>query len=150
MAIAIVRVAEVVEVVEHEIHILLFFTLQVVDDSLILVHFDADVGVSLPRNCPWLNKASCLLVHVVASLCSRHIMPHIRVQPLLPPAHRLIIEFAALFLQLVVADVECVSAEAVVAHSHLILLSIQMIEHLIVVLVVIINPDATGIVIDLL
>lgn len=43
-------VVEVVEVVEHEVHVFLFLALQVVDDSLVLVHLNSDMGVCLPGN----------------------------------------------------------------------------------------------------
>ena len=38
---------EIIEVVEHQVHVLLFFTLQMVNDPLIFVYLDSNVGVSL-------------------------------------------------------------------------------------------------------
>ena len=138
--------AEIVEVVKHQVHVLLLLTLQVVDYSLILMDLDPDVRVRLPGYGPGFDEAARLLVHIVAALRSGDVVPDIRVQPLLPPPHRLVVELATLLLQLVVAHVERVAAEAVVAHPHLILLSVQMVEHLVVVLVIIINAG----IIDLL
>jgi len=40
-------IIKVVEVVEHEVHVLLLLTLEMVNDALVFVHLDADVGVSL-------------------------------------------------------------------------------------------------------
>jgi len=116
--------AEIVEVVEHEVHVLLLLALQMVDDSLIFVHLDSDVCVSLAGNGSRFDKTSCLLVHVVATMGGRIIGSLVGVQSLLSPAHGLVVEFTALFLKLVIAHVKGVSSEAVVAHPHLILLSI--------------------------
>jgi len=132
-------VAEIVEIVEHEIHIFLLLALQVMDNSLILVHLDPDVRVGLPRYGSRLDETSRLLVHVVASLRGGDVMSNVCVEALLSSAHGLVVEFAALLLELIITDVKCVSAKAVVAHPHLILLTIQMIEHLVIVLVVIVD-----------
>lgn len=45
-------------------------------------------------------------------------------------------------MQLIVTNIECVTSEAMITHSHLILLSVQMVDHIVVVLVVIINTSA--------
>lgn len=69
----------------------------------------------------------------------------IGIEALLPSAHRLIVELSALLLQLVITNIESISAQAMisVAHSHLILLlAVQMVHHLVVVLVVIIDAGA--------
>jgi len=116
------------------------------NDSLILVNFNANVRVCLPRNSSRFNEASSFLVHIVATLCCRDVVADIGVQAFLPSAHGLIVELTTLLLQLVIANVECVSSETVVAHPHLILLSIQMVQHLIIILVVIIYTNATSIV----
>lgn len=57
---------EVVEVVEHEIHVFLFLSLEVVDDALVFVHFNSDVSIRLPRYGSGLHEV--VFVHVVASL----------------------------------------------------------------------------------
>lgn len=109
-----------------------------VDNSLILVNFDPDVGVRLSRNSPRLDKASGILIHVIASLGCRNVMCPIRVQTFLPPTHRLVVEFPTLFLKLVITNIECVPPKTVIAHSNLIGLSVQMVEHLVVILVIIV------------
>lgn len=85
---------------------------------MILVHLDPYMSICLPRNCPRLDKVARLLIHIIATLSRRHIMLAIRIQAFLPPTHRLIVELAALLLELIVADVESVAAEAVVAVAH--------------------------------
>ena len=47
-------------------------------------------------------------------------------------------------MQLIVTNIECVTSEAMITHSHLILLSVQMVDHIVVVLVVIINTSAAA------
>lgn len=113
-----------------------------VNDSLVFVNFDSDVGVGLTRYGSWLDEAARLLVHVVAALGRGNVVANIRIQALLPPPHGLIVKLARLLLQLVIAYVKCVAAEAVVAHPHLILLAIQMVDHLVIILVVIVNAGA--------
>ena len=77
LASLIVCRAEIVEVIKHQIHILLFLTLQMMDDSLILMNFNSDMSICLPRNSPWLNKATCFLIHIIATLCCRNIVSNI-------------------------------------------------------------------------
>lgn len=131
-----VCIIEVVEVVEHEVHVILLFMLQMVYDALILVHFDAYVRVSLARDGARLYEAAVwptlvllhklaargrlllCVAHVVATLSCRHISHDTVaavVQLLLTTTHGLVVELARLLLQLVVADIECVTTEAVVA-----------------------------------
>ena len=45
-----------VEVIKHQIHILLLLDLQVVSDFDVPVHFDFDVSVSLARQSTWLRE----------------------------------------------------------------------------------------------
>jgi hypothetical protein len=44
----LVVLTEIVEIVKHQVHVLLFLTLQVVNNPLILVHLDPDVCICLP------------------------------------------------------------------------------------------------------
>ena len=117
------------------------------NDSLVFVYFDPNMGISLPRYSSRFYEAAWFLIHIVAPLCSRDIVSNICVQPFLSPSHRLIVEFARLFLKLVITDIESISPKTVIAHPNLILLTIQMINHLIIVLVVIVN---TSVVVGLL
>ena len=102
-----VSIIEVVEVVEHEIHILLFFSLEVVNDSLILVDFDSDVRISLPRDSSRLYEVSLrlILLHIIIILTvflltALHVIGvcWAAVEFLLPSAHRLVVEFSTLLL----------------------------------------------------
>lgn len=103
-------VAEVVEVVEHEVHVFLLLALQVVDYALVFVDLDPDVGICLPRNGSGFYEAASFLVHVVAALSRRNIEASVSVEPLLPATHGLVVEFSTLFLKLVVADIKSVSS----------------------------------------
>ena len=122
------QVVEIIEVVEHEVHVFLLFSLQMVYDALVFVHFDADVCVRLPRNGPRLDKAvGVALVHVVTAqhiLLVLQVLLRSNVGLLLAPADVLVVELAALFLELVVTDIKRVSAHAVVAHPHLVRLAV--------------------------
>ena len=112
------------------------------DDSLIFMNLDSNVRVCLPRNSPRLYKTASLLIHIIAALCCRNIVSDISIQSLLSSSHWLIVEFATLLLQLIVTNIECVTSEAMITHSHLVLLTVQMVDHIVVVLVVIINTSA--------
>lgn len=54
--------SELIEVVKHEIHVLLLILLQVMDDSLILVHFNSDVCISLATYGAWLHEIDRLVL----------------------------------------------------------------------------------------
>lgn len=72
----------------------------------------------------------------------------IGIQALLPSAHGLIVELSALLLKLVITDIESIASQTVItiAHPHLILLlSVQVVNHLVVVLVVIVDAGARGV-----
>ena len=43
-----VRIVKVIKVIEHQVHVLLLLSLQVVDDSLVFVNFYPDVRICLP------------------------------------------------------------------------------------------------------
>ena len=112
-------VAKVVKVVEHEVHVLLFLTLEVVDDPLILVHLDSDVSISLPRDGPRFDESSAnlliLLVHVVVALSCGHLVSGSEL--FLATTHGLVVQVSALLLQLVVTYIESVAANGIVSHS---------------------------------
>ena len=72
-------------------------------------------------------------------------MAHIRIQPLLAATHGLIIKLTTLLLKLIVTDVKCVASEAVVSHADLILLTVQVINHLIIVLVIVVDASAVDV-----
>lgn len=57
---------KIVEVVKHEIHVLLLLTLQVVDNPLIFVNFDSYVSISLSRDGSRFDQL--VLIDVVISL----------------------------------------------------------------------------------
>lgn len=59
-------VVEVVEVVEHQVHVLFLFILQVVNDPLVFVYFNSDVGVWLSRYSSGFDEV--VMIHCVASL----------------------------------------------------------------------------------
>jgi hypothetical protein len=69
-------------------------------------------------------------------------MTHISVQPLLAATHGLIIKLTTLLLKLIITNVKSVASEAVVTHSDLVLLAIQVINHLIIVLVIVVNASS--------
>lgn len=71
-------------------------------------------------------------------------MTTISVETLLPPTHRLIIEFSTLFLKLVVTHIKRVPSQAMVTHPHLILLTIQVVEHLVVSVLVVVIDTGLG------
>ena len=71
-------------------------------------------------------------------------MTTISVETLLPPTHRLIIEFSTLFLKLVVTHIKRIPSQAMVTHPHLILLTIQVVEHLVVSVLVIVIDTGLG------
>jgi len=46
-----------------------------VDDSLIFVNFDSNMGVGLSGNSSWFNELALgILIHVIAALSSRNII----------------------------------------------------------------------------
>lgn len=124
--------AKIVEVVEHQVHVLLLLTLQVMNDPLILVYFDPYMRISLSRNGSWLYKLTLrILINIVTALrgiyIMRHLLPVLSLWPLCTSikllgssTHALVVEFAALLLKLVVAHVEGIPAKTVVAHSHIV------------------------------
>ena len=58
-----------------------------------------------------------LRMHIIVSLCRCDITGHrYCILLFLPPAHRLVIKFATLFLKLIIADVKSVSSETMIAH----------------------------------
>lgn len=78
-----------------------------VDDSLILVDFDSDVRISLPRDSSWFNEVSLrlILLHIIIILTvflltALHVVGVCRaaVEFLLASAHRLVVEFSTLLL----------------------------------------------------
>ena len=102
-----------------------------VDNSLVLVNFNSDMGIGLSGNSSGFYKLPLgVCIDVVATLCgvnirtvvfSRHLLATLSIIYLFgASAHRLVIEFTALFLQLIIANVECVSSQAVITHSHLV------------------------------
>jgi len=58
---AVLVLGGAVEVVEHEVHVLPLFSLQVVLDVFVPVHLDLDVGVRLPRKRPRLRELRVVL-----------------------------------------------------------------------------------------
>ena len=67
-------------------------------------------------------------------------MTNIGIEPFLAATHGLIVKFATLLLQLIIADIKSVSSKAMITHSDLVLLlTIQVINHLVIVLMVIVN-----------
>ena len=109
---------EFIKIVEHQVHIFLLFSLEMVYDSLILVNFNSYVGISLPRNSPWLYKIALLIVVIISLSCRNFHMRSIIERFPISSSHGLIIELSALFLEMVIADIESISAEAVVSHPH--------------------------------
>ena len=64
-------VAEIVEIIEHQVHIFLFVLLEVVNYSLVFVNFDPDVSISLPRYSTRFHKVCTLiLIQIIAVLSS--------------------------------------------------------------------------------
>lgn len=128
-------IVEIIEIVEHEVHIFLFFSLQMMYNPLIFVDLYPDMRICLSWDSSWLLKfSSDLIFRMVAALCSGHILLRRHwhtVLFFLTSAHGLVIEFPALFLELVVTHVESVSAHAVVSHfslDHIVVVSGAMAE----------------------
>jgi hypothetical protein len=121
-------VVEVVEIVEHQVHVLLLLPLKMMYNSLVFMDFYSDVGVGLSGNCPGFDETSagCIWLHVVIALSCAHFRSGLlglllllvglhwvdrsSVEFLLTATHRLVVELPALLLELVVAYVEGVSA----------------------------------------
>lgn len=123
-------IVEIIEVVEHEVHIFLFLSLQMMYNPLILVHLYPDMRISLSRDSSRLLKfSSYLIFRMVAALCRGYILLRRHrhtVLFLLASAHGLVIEFPTLFLELVVTHVKSVSTHAVISHfslDHIIIVS---------------------------
>jgi hypothetical protein len=96
---------EIVEIVEHKIHIFLLFTLKVMYYSMVFVNFNSYMSVCLSRYGPWLYKlAFLMIIQIVVSLGSRNVhyfivcQAFIVVQFLRSPAHWLIIEISTIFM----------------------------------------------------
>ena len=53
---------EIVEIVEHQIHIFLLFTLKVMYYSMIFMNFYSNMSVRLSRYCSWFYKLAFLVV----------------------------------------------------------------------------------------
>ena len=72
-------------------------------------------------------------------------MANICIQPLLSATHGLIVELTTLLLKLIITHIKRVASQAVVAHPHLVLLPIQVINNLIIVLVIIVDSCSVDI-----
>ena len=116
------------------------------DDTLVLVNFDSNVGVSLSGNSSRLNELPLrILVHVITPLgswnvsnhvwSSLHILDWTTIELLGSSTHGLVIEFPALFLQLIVAYVEGIPTQAVISHSHLVSASSKLKARMVLVLI---------------
>lgn len=121
-------VVEVVEVIEHQIHVFLLLPLQVVNDPLVFMNLNSDMGVCLSGNRPGFDEIGrIVLIHVVTPLGRGHLRHHdwgsasCCIQLLLSPSNRLVVEVSALLLKLIIAHTKCISAKAIVAHAHIIL-----------------------------
>ena len=70
--VVVVPFVKVIKIIEHKIHVLLFFTLKMVDDALVFVDFDPDMRISLARDSSRLYKVGLrlFLLHVVITLAS--------------------------------------------------------------------------------
>ena len=55
-------VAEIIEIVEHQIHVFLFVLLQVMNDSLVFVDFDPDVSIGLARDGTGFHEVCTLIL----------------------------------------------------------------------------------------
>lgn len=102
-----------------------------VNDSLIFMNFDSYVSISLTGDGSGFDKVALVLIHVVATLGSRNVRHHLVLTLtgsrstvdlfFLSPSHRLIVKLSTLFLQLIVTDIKCISAKAVVTHPQLLI-----------------------------
>lgn len=109
------------------------------------MNLDPDVRVCLSWNSSGFNKAASFLIHIVATLSCWNIVANIGIQPLLPATHGLIVELTTLLLKLIVTHIKRVASQAMVAHPHLVLLPIQVINNLIIVLVIIVDSCSVDI-----
>ena len=65
---------EIIEIIEHKIHIFLFFTLKMMYNSMVFVNFYSYMSVCLSRYCSRFYKLTLLVVvQIVISLRSRNI-----------------------------------------------------------------------------
>ena len=103
------------------------------DDTLVLVNFDSNVGVCLSGNSSRLYETGArrVLLYVVIPLSGTDLRLSLllidlqriswpAIKLLLTATHRLIIELSALLLKLIVTDVESVPTKTVITHSHLV------------------------------
>lgn len=103
-------VLEIIEIIEHQIHIVLFFVLKMMYNPLIFVNFNSNVCISLSWNSSWFYKI--IIIQIVASLCCRNLRNHSHLlmtiitfhlgsvikRFLLFPSNRIIIKVPTLFL----------------------------------------------------
>ena len=140
---------EIIEVVEHEIHVLLLLALEVVYDPLVLVHFDPDVCICLSRNRPWLNEV--VLVHQVAPLCCAHVWPitHAAAERVLFLALTadlvVVFEVFILFHQLIITHIERVPSNRVVCFGVLVEVAKDPVLLVLIVHVVVRIPTDLGV-----
>lgn len=131
------RIIEVIKVVEHKVHILLLFSLQMMYNPLIFVHFYPNMRISLSWDSSWLLEfsVSYLIFRMVAPLSRRYILLRWHrwcVLFFLTSPHRLVIEFPALFLELIITHIKSVSAHAMIPHfalNHIIVVSGALAEN---------------------
>jgi hypothetical protein len=92
---------EVIEIIEHQVHVFLLLFLQVVNNSLVFVNLNSDVCVCLSRDGPWFNEI--VDVDVVASLssgnlrCDSHLVCSVELVLRLS-SDGIVVEVSALFL----------------------------------------------------
>ena len=102
-----------------------------VNDSLVLVNFDSNVGIGLSGNSSWFYELPLrILIDIITTLRGINIWTIVLPWNLLlsltiiylfrAPTHRLIIEFTALLLQLIIAHIKRIPAQTMISHSHLI------------------------------
>ena len=65
---------EIVEIVKHQIHIFLLFTLKVMNNSMIFMDFDSYMSISLSRYCSRLDELTLLMIiYIIVPLSSLNI-----------------------------------------------------------------------------
>lgn len=103
-------VLEIIEIIEHQIHIVLFFVLKMMNNPLIFVNFNSNMRISLPWNSSWFYEI--IIIQIVATLSRRNLRNHsyllmtiitiklgsVIKRFLLLPSNRIIIKVSTLFL----------------------------------------------------
>jgi len=126
---------KIVEIVKHEVHIFLLFTLQMMYDSLVFMHLDTNVSICLSRNGSGFYEI-CLLQLIIHLILNRSLIK----QLFLSSTYALICKVSVLFLKLIFRNIKSISTQAVISHPHLAKFVIVFRQRLFSFVLVVISP----------